>query len=211
MVPVAISGLPTTTSSSMAGQLIAAVRAGRRSSAVPLFVAAPRSAKDKRGAANAIVLAAGSRGDRSNLGLVLSDVAKSGQQASLGPVLGEAAIVAAEQGKTSQLAAAQKDALVIANQQGTIRPVALGMAGAIKQGGSAGLETAGQAISQAIAGGPDSQQALARATANVFCEGGALATAWAAAFSVALSQDARGCLVLNQARALAVTTCGGGE
>jgi len=43
-----------------------------------------------------------------------------------------------------------------------------------------------------------------------FCSGGGTATAFAKAYSAALSVNKKGCLVLTEARALAVARCKGG-
>jgi hypothetical protein len=58
-------------------------------------------------------------------------------------------------------------------------------------------------MAQAIAQGGDSKAAVAEATAQAFCEGGSTAQSWAAAYAVTLSKDSNGCLVLNEAKALA--------
>lgn len=65
-----------------------------------------------------------------------------------------------------------------------------------------------QAIATAVAQGGDSQAAVAEATAQAMCAGGSTASAWASAYAVALSTDARGCLVLNEAKAMARARCG---
>jgi hypothetical protein len=84
------------------------------------------------------------------------------------------------------------------------------VADAISTGGAPTRYAYGQAIATAIAQGGDSQAAVAEATASAFCAGGSTASAWASAYAVALSQDSRGCLVLNQARAMARARCGPG-
>jgi hypothetical protein len=59
-----------------------------------------------------------------------------------------------------------------------------------------------------IAQGGDSKAAVAEATATAFCEGGSTAQSWASAYAVALSKDSQGCLVLNEAKAMARAKCG---
>jgi hypothetical protein len=66
----------------------------------------------------------------------------------------------------------------------------------------------GEALADAIAGSPDTQQAVAKATATVMCEGGARAEAWASAMSVTISQNAEGCLVLNEVSGARTRCCG---
>jgi hypothetical protein len=85
------------------------------------------------------------------------------------------------------------------------------IADAIAQGGSDGQYAYGQAIAKAVAGGGDSRAAVAEATATAMCAGGSQATAWASAYAIALSINNDGCLVLNEARALAVARCRGGQ
>lgn len=66
------------------------------------------------------------------------------------------------------------------------------------------------AFAQAIASGGEDSEALAAATAIAFCKGGGTATAFAKAYSEALSINQNGCLVLTKAKALAVAQCKGG-
>ena len=81
---------------------------------------------------------------------------------------------------------------------------------AVAQGGAPARLAFGEAIATAVAQGGDSQAAVAEATATAFCEGGSTAQSWASAYAVALSKDSQGCLVLNQAKALAQAKCGAG-
>jgi hypothetical protein len=51
---------------------------------------------------------------------------------------------------------------------------------------------------------------MLQATASVYCKGGEEASAYAEAYSAALSIDPNGCTVLTEARAIAQAQCGGG-
>lgn len=66
------------------------------------------------------------------------------------------------------------------------------------------------AFAEAVASGGDDADALAEATAIAFCKGGSTATAFAKAYSEALSINKNGCLVLTKAKAIAVAQCKGG-
>jgi hypothetical protein len=125
-------------------------------------------------------------------------------------VLARSASEALAAGQTNAFADAAADAFVASRRRGSARPLGLAMADAVASGGSTGSALYGQAIAKAVAAGGEGQAAVAEATAEVFCAGGAPASAWSSAFAVALNQDENGCLVLNQARAMAMSSCGGG-
>ncbi|KAF6257956.1 hypothetical protein COO60DRAFT_1521458 [Scenedesmus sp. NREL 46B-D3] len=102
------------------------------------------------------------------------------------------------------------NAFVYARRNRYVPQFTTAVADAIATGGAPTRYAYGQAIATAIAQGGDSQAAVAEATASAFCAGGSTASAWSSAYAVALSQDSRGCLVLNQARAMARARCGPG-
>lgn len=125
-------------------------------------------------------------------------------------VLTRSANYALLRGQTTPFVDACSDAFLASRRQGSIKHFGLAMADALQQGGTYGQYTYGQAIAKAVAQGSDGQAAVAEATAEVFCQGGSYANAWSSAFAIALNQDQNGCLVLSKARALAVSSCGGG-
>jgi hypothetical protein len=126
-------------------------------------------------------------------------------------VMARSAAVAYERGEpyVQSLAQSTAEAFTAAKAAGTIGDFAGAMAQALTEGGEYGQAAFGQAIAKAMAT-TEGQAAVAEATASVFCGPNTYATAWAEAMSVALSRDARGCLVLNQAKAIAVARCNGG-
>lgn len=186
-------------------KLVGDLRGGRRGNVQSLLAqAAGGSSKDKDDAAIALL-----NSEPQNQGVGAAALGGLGRNA-VSTLMSRISRLGASQGKTQKAADLQADGLVAAKKQGrgALNNYALGLADSLTQSGSAGRLVTGQAMASAIAGGPDTRQALAEATATVFCEGGGAASAWASALSIALSQDSRGCLVLNQARALAISTCG---
>eukprot|EP00879_Flechtneria_rotunda_P008825 GHRR01009243.1.p1 GENE.GHRR01009243.1~~GHRR01009243.1.p1 ORF type:complete len:473 (+),score=194.98 GHRR01009243.1:401-1819(+) len=115
---------------------------------------------------------------------------------------------AVSRGQTRSYARAVAGAFAVARQRRYLPQFTSAVAEAIATGGSQSRYAYGQAIATAIAQGGDSSAAVADATATAICTGGSTANAWASAYAVALSQDSRGCLVLNQARAIAQARCG---
>jgi hypothetical protein len=78
---------------------------------------------------------------------------------------------------------------------------------AISGGGDSVRYAYGSAIATAIS---EDGTAVAEATATALCQGGSRAEAFASAYAIALQQNSQGCLVLNQARAMAYARCGAG-
>ncbi|KAF8073129.1 Bbs1 [Scenedesmus sp. PABB004] len=125
-------------------------------------------------------------------------------------LLAKSAGYAVTRGQTDRFADTMADAFVVARERRALPQFTSAVAGAISAGGAPTRYAYGQAIAAAIAGGGDGQAAVAEATAQAFCAGGSTASAWASAYAVALGQDAQGCLVLNQAKAMAQAQCGAG-
>lgn len=159
-------------------------------------------------AAEAIVDAAASgRGD--TVGDAMASAAALDRSATA-QVFARSANFAMMRGQTGAFADATADAFVESRRRGSIKNFGLAMADAVNTGGQYGQYTYGQGIAKALAQGGDGQQAVAEATAEVFCNGNDYASAWSSAFAVALSEDENGCLVLSRARAMALASCGGG-
>jgi len=125
-------------------------------------------------------------------------------------LLAKSAGFAVNKGQTNKFARTMAQAFGVAKQKKAVPAMTTAVADAIAQGGADARYAMGTAIAQAVAAGGDSQAAITEATANAFCAGGSIANSWASAYAVALSQDAKGCLVLNQAKALAQSACGSG-
>jgi hypothetical protein len=112
-------------------------------------------------------------------------------------------------GQTDAFASTMADAFGAAKRGSIVPQFTRSVADAVSQGGPSTRLAVGEAMATAIAGGGDSRAAVAEATATAFCEGGSTAQSWASAFAVALSKDRNGCLVLNEAQALAQARCAG--
>jgi hypothetical protein len=125
-------------------------------------------------------------------------------------LLAKSARLAVSNGLTDSYADTMADAFVYARRKKHVPQMTTAVADAIATGGAPTRYAYGQAIATAIAQGGDSQAAVAEATATAICAGGSTASAWASAYAVALSQDSRGCLVLNEAKAMAKAQCGNG-
>jgi hypothetical protein len=125
-------------------------------------------------------------------------------------VMAQSANYALMRGQSQAFADAAADAFVASKRRGAIKNYGLAVADAVASGGDYGKYTYGEAIAKAVASGGDGQAAVAEATAEVFCAGDSMASAWSSAFAVALNRDQNGCLVLSQARAIATASCGGG-
>jgi hypothetical protein len=136
-------------------------------------------------------------------------VAAATDIASTAAVLASAA--ALSQGTVNAFGTSQAKAFGRAKRKGSLNAFTRAVSQAIGQGGDSAKQAYGVAFAEAAASGGEDQEALAQATAAAFCEGGGTATAFASAYSVALSRNKQGCLVLTQARALAVAQCGGGQ
>jgi hypothetical protein len=102
------------------------------------------------------------------------------------------------------------DSFAVAKQQNSVPDLTRSITGAVSQGGAPATLAFGEAIATAVAQGGDSKAAVAEATATAFCEGGSTAQSWSNAFAIALSKDSAGCLVLNEAKAMAKAKCGPG-
>ncbi|GBF89828.1 hypothetical protein Rsub_02532 [Raphidocelis subcapitata] len=155
------------------------------------------------------IVDAAAAGRRDRVGSAFADAAALNRGATA-QVLTQSANYALARGQSAAFADAAADAFVASRRRGSVKNYGLAMADAINQGGDYGRYTYGQALARAIASGGDGQAAVAEATAEVFCQGNSYATAWSSAFAVALTQDQNGCLVLSQARAMAMASCGGG-
>lgn len=123
-------------------------------------------------------------------------------------LLAKSAGLAASRGQTNKYARTMANALKYAKQKQTVPQFTTAVADAIATGGPSTRYVYGQAIATAIAGGSDGKAAVAEATATAMCQGGSTAASWAQAYAVALTQNSQGCLVLNQAKALAKAKCG---
>lgn len=126
-------------------------------------------------------------------------------------VLAQTARRARSRGFTDQFARSQARAFAAARRRGKINNYATTVAEAIATGGADAGRAYGAAFARAAAGSSEEQEALAEATAVVFCQGGKNSRAFAQAYAEALNRDPRtGCLVLSRARAIAVARCRGG-
>jgi hypothetical protein len=123
-------------------------------------------------------------------------------------LLAKSAGLAVSRGQTDKYARTMADAFAYSKRRNNIPQFTSAVADAIATGGASTRYAYGQAIATAIADGGDSQAAVAEATATALCQGGSTATAWSQAYAVALSQNSHGCLVLNQAKAMAQAKCG---
>jgi hypothetical protein len=125
-------------------------------------------------------------------------------------LLAKSADLAVTRGQTERYASTLANAFGYARQQQQVPQLTTAVSEAITSGGDSMRFASGTAIAQAIAQGGDSKAAVAEATATALCAGGSQAQAWSSAYAVALSQDRNGCLVLNEAKALAQAKCGDG-
>jgi hypothetical protein len=131
--------------------------------------------------------------------------------AATAAVLATAAATATSQGAVEEFGRSQAQAFTVARRRGFLDSYTTCVSRAIDEGGDASTQVFGVAFAEAAAAGGDQSQALAYATALAFCQGGGTATAFASAYSAALSRNRQGCVVLTQARALAVAQCSGGQ
>jgi hypothetical protein len=118
--------------------------------------------------------------------------------------------LAVKRGQTDRYAQTLAKSFGYAKQQQQVPQLTDAVIQAITTGGDAARYASGTAIATAIAQGGDSKAAVAEATATALCAGGSQAQAWSSAYAVALAQDKNGCLVLNEARAMAQAKCGEG-
>lgn len=125
-------------------------------------------------------------------------------------LLARSADLAVRNGQTDRYASTLADAFGYAQQQESVPQLTEAICDSIETGGDAAKYASGTAIAQAIAQGGDSKAAVAEATATALCTGGSTAEAWSSAYAIALSQDKNGCLVLNEAKAMAFSMCGNG-
>lgn len=125
-------------------------------------------------------------------------------------LLRRSADYAVNNGHVGGFSRSMSHAFVFAKQRNYLPSFVPAVCDAINNGGDVTRYAYGQAIATAIAGGGDSQAAVAEATATAFCAGGSTAQAWASAYAIALSENSQGCLVLNQAKAMAFARCGNG-
>jgi len=126
------------------------------------------------------------------------------------PLLAKSATLAVDRGQTQPFAATMANSFAVAKQQNSVPDLTRSITGAVSQGGAPATLAFGEAIATAVAQGGDSKAAVAEATATAFCEGGSTAQSWSNAFAIALSKDSAGCLVLNEAKAMAKAKCGPG-
>lgn len=125
-------------------------------------------------------------------------------------LLAKSADLAVAKGQTQAFAGTMADAFSVAKRGAYVPQFTRSVTNAIAQGGPSTKLAYGEAIATAIAQGGDSKAAVAEATATAFCEGGSTAQSWASAYAIALSKDSQGCLVLNEAKAMAQAKCGAG-
>lgn len=125
-------------------------------------------------------------------------------------LLAKSADVAVTRGQTDRFAGTLANAFGYAKQQQQVPQLTEAVCGAISTGGDSARYASGNAIATAIAQGGDSKAAVAEATATALCAGGSQAQAWSSAYAIALSKDQNGCLVLNEAKAMAQAKCGDG-
>jgi len=125
-------------------------------------------------------------------------------------LLAKSADLAVNRGQTDRYANTLADAFGYAQQQQQVPQLTNAVCESINTGGDSARYASGTAIAQAIAAGGDSKAAVAEATATALCSGGSMAQAWSSAYAVALAKDQNGCLVLNEAKALAQARCGDG-
>lgn len=128
----------------------------------------------------------------------------------LAGLLAKSADLAVSKGQTSAFANTMADAFAVSKRGAYVPQFTRSVADAISRGGASTKLAYGEAIATAIAQGGDSKAAVAEATAAAFCEGGSTAQSWASAYAIALSKDSSGCLVLNEAKAMAQARCGAG-
>jgi hypothetical protein len=125
-------------------------------------------------------------------------------------LLAKSANLAVDRGQTTPFANTMADSFGVAKRDNSVPEFTKSVTGAVQQGGAPATLAFGEAIATAVAQGGDSKAAVAEATATAFCEGGSTAESWSSAFAVALSKDSSGCLVLNEAKAMAQAKCGPG-
>lgn len=125
-------------------------------------------------------------------------------------LLRRSADFAVNNGHVPGFSRSMSQAFVFARQRNYLPSFVPAIADAILGGGEPARYAFGSAIATAIADGGDGRAAVAEATAQAMCSGGSTAQAWAEAYAVALSQDRQGCLVLNEAKAMAYARCGPG-
>ena len=125
-------------------------------------------------------------------------------------LLAKSADLAVTRGQTDKYASTMANAFGYAKQQQQVPQLMEAVCQSINTGGDSARYATGNAIAQAIAQGGDSKAAVAEATATALCSGGSQAQAWSSAYAIALSKDQNGCLVLNEAKAMAQAKCGDG-
>lgn len=125
-------------------------------------------------------------------------------------LLAKSADLAVSRGQTERYANTLADAFGYAQQQQRVPQLTQAVVESINTGGDAARYASGTAIAQAVAAGGDSKAAVAEATAVALCSGQATAQSWSSAYAVALAKSQDGCLVLNEAKALAQARCGEG-
>jgi len=130
---------------------------------------------------------------------------------SAGEVLAKGADLAVTKGYTDEYGNLMANTFGAAKRKNKVPQMTTAVTEAVSTGGENAQVAYGTAIAKAIAGGGDSKAAIAEATATAYCEGGATADSWSNAYAVAIAQDAKGCLVLNEAKALAQARCRGGQ
>jgi hypothetical protein len=138
-------------------------------------------------------------------------IADSIGHSNAGEVLAKGANLAVTKGYTEEYGSLMANTFGAAKRKKKVPQMTAAVTEAVATGGENAQIAYGTAIAKAIAGGGDSQAAIAEATATAYCQGGATADSWSNAYAVAISQDSKGCLVLNEARALAQARCRGGQ
>lgn len=123
--------------------------------------------------------------------------------------LARSSALAIARGDYYNFASCTAEAFGVARRRGGLRDFAYAIADAIVESGSTGYYSYGQALATAYASA-DGGAAIAEATAEVFCYGNSYAEAWSQAYSVAITINRNGCVILSQAYAIAEASCGGG-
>eukprot|EP00878_Enallax_costatus_P042258 GHUV01049459.1.p1 GENE.GHUV01049459.1~~GHUV01049459.1.p1 ORF type:complete len:244 (+),score=72.03 GHUV01049459.1:77-733(+) len=135
--------------------------------------------------------------------------AAASDAAAAAKALAATAVQALSLGVKDGFARSQALAFSASRQQNSVRSFARAVASAIQQGGPLASQAYSAAFAEAIAAGGSQAAGLAVATAEVFCQGGASAAAWAEALSRAISLDPRtGCTILSESRSYAYAKCG---
>ncbi|KAF8063763.1 hypothetical protein HT031_003620 [Scenedesmus sp. PABB004] len=192
-LPAAPPGLPSLPPGGLqagdVGALISnALASSRADAAATVLVAAP--GQGQASAAAGVLVSQAQRGSSEAVAAATATAAAQ-NAAATATVLAQAAVEAVQRGAQESFGRSQARALSKARGAGRVDAMAATFAQAINEGGASAASAYGVAFAQAAGGASDEQQALAEATAVAFCSGGSTATAFASAYSVALSRNAQ--------------------